>query len=157
MSLPRSFLPKFIDRETAAIETYYQAVAVPTCESPIEATLMTALYAVLSRITVDIIYGEPSDGASGIFIIPQAPIGNYRADFLIGMCGRAGRIVVECDGHQFHERTKEQAERDRRRDREMQRLGFQVFRFTGSEIYRDAFSCATEIASSLLGIDRRLL
>ncbi|KAA0117930.1 DUF559 domain-containing protein [Methylobacterium sp. P1-11] len=53
--------------------------------------------------------------------------------------------VVECDGHEFHERTKEQAQRDRSRDRRLQEAGYRVFRFTGSEIYRDPLGCAREV------------
>ena len=48
------------------------------------------------------------------------------------------RLVVECDGFDFHERTKEQASRDRRRDRALQRAGFKVYRYTGSDIWADA-------------------
>ena len=55
-----------------------------------------------------------------------------------------GGVVVECDGHNFHERTKEQAARDRRRDREIQERGFKVARFTGAEIWADPFGCAAQ-------------
>lgn len=57
---------------------------------------------------------------------------------------RAGEVIVECDGHEFHERTKHQAQRDRSRDRELQRSGYRVFRFTGSELFKDPFACAKE-------------
>lgn len=53
--------------------------------------------------------------------------------------------VVECDGHAYHERTKEQAQRDRSRDRRLQEEGYRVFRFTGSELYRDPLGCAREV------------
>jgi hypothetical protein len=83
----------------------------------------------------------------------QAPISSYSADLLLefrGSCGRQDgseadilvRAVIECDGHDYHERTKEQAAHDRARDREMQRLGYLVLRFTGSEIWRDPIGCA---------------
>jgi hypothetical protein len=54
-------------------------------------------------------------------------------------------IAVECDGHDYHERTKEQAKRDRSRDRRLSMLGFRVARFTGSEIYRNPSRCAEEV------------
>jgi hypothetical protein len=54
-------------------------------------------------------------------------------------------VALECDGHDFHERTKEQAERDRKRDRDLQSAGFTVLRFTGSEIWRDARVVAREV------------
>jgi very-short-patch-repair endonuclease len=91
--------------------------------------------------------------AGPVFVLQQFPIAQYRADFLLyGIAhtqDRNGerqrfRLVVECDGHDHHERTKEQAERDRKRDRAMLMLGFQVMRFTGSELWRDADRCAEE-------------
>ena len=56
--------------------------------------------------------------------------------------GEAYRLAVECDGHDFHERTKEQAARDRSRDRELQDAGVTIYRFTGSEIHNDPIGCA---------------
>ncbi|MDQ3254286.1 MAG: endonuclease domain-containing protein [Acidobacteriota bacterium] len=53
-------------------------------------------------------------------------------------------LIVECDGHDFHEKRKEQAAKDKRRDRILQSLGYRVFRFTGSEIHNDAIACAIE-------------
>ena len=55
-----------------------------------------------------------------------------------------GPLVVEVDGHEFHERTKLQAARDRQRDRAMIAEGFRVVRFTGQEVYRAA-ECADEV------------
>ena len=77
----------------------------------------------------------------------QAPVEGYRADFLLTVSqGGAvtGRVVVECDGHAFHERTKEQASRDRSRDRAMTLAGYKVLRFTGSEIHRDLMACVSQ-------------
>lgn len=45
------------------------------------------------------------------------------------------RFAVEVDGHDFHERTKEQARRDRQRDRDLTAEGWIVLRYTASEIY----------------------
>ena len=56
-----------------------------------------------------------------------------------------GPLVVEVDRHEFHERTKFQAARDRQRDRAMIAEGFRVIRFTGQEIYRDVEGCAEEV------------
>lgn len=82
-------------------------------------------------------------------VCPQAWIGNQRVDFLIKhrLAGKTFvKIIVECDGHDFHEKTKDQAARDKKRDRSFQMQGYKTFRFTGSEIYRDPFACAEEIA-----------
>jgi very-short-patch-repair endonuclease len=88
-------------------------------------------------------------------IFPQAKIGDYRVDFLLlhskGLEG-VGGIVIECDGHEFHEKTKEQAAKDKARDRDLQERGYKVFRFSGSEIWRDPFACAREVLQHALDI-----
>lgn len=60
------------------------------------------------------------------------------------------QIVIEIDGHDFHERTKEQAQRDKSRDRYLTAEGYTVFRFTGSEVYRDIYHVADEVEEYLL-------
>lgn len=105
---------------------------------------------------------------SYLVIAPQATIGmakgGYRVDFLLTLSmepcfeveyeaginaqlrdGRiAKQLVVECDGHDFHDRTRAQASRDRERDRALQRRGLPVARFTGSDIWRDPYRCADD-------------
>jgi very-short-patch-repair endonuclease len=66
------------------------------------------------------------------------------------------KLVIECDGHDFHDRTKVQASRDRARDRTLQSLGFQVFRYTGADIWRDVMACATEVLDALTTEMRRV-
>lgn len=82
----------------------------------------------------------------------QAPVGKYRADFLFSIKAESGevkRLVVEVDGHNYHERTKEQAAHDKARDRWMTGAGHDVIRFTGSEVWANPFKCADEIADRL--------
>lgn len=84
----------------------------------------------------------------------QKNILNYRVDFFITIKERIEnnlqqfaplKLIIECDGHDFHERTKEQAARDKKRDRRLQQLGFPILRFTGSEIYKNPFCCVNQI------------
>jgi hypothetical protein len=93
---------------------------------------------------------------SVLHIRSQVQLPGWRVDFIVygydfGTSPRVQRtpgwkrLIVECDGHEFHERTKEQAARDRARDREFQANGYEVFRFTGSEIWRDPMKCAEQI------------
>lgn len=79
--------------------------------------------------------------AMGIPIVAQHPVGRYRLDFA---CVDQ-QLAIEADGHDFHERTKEQARHDKSRDRELQLLGWQVVRFTGSEIHENALHCAHQV------------
>ena len=93
-------------------------------------------------------FGDPRPAPfMGAFIFPQAKVGDYRVDFLFDIWSYDGHqtLVVECDGHDFHERTKEQAARDRKRDRWMAEQGIIVLRFTGSEIWADPGSCAEQV------------
>jgi hypothetical protein len=94
-----------------------------------------------------------------VWLLPQRTIQvgshRYRVDFEVH-AGRSGqsvweelirdgerlgrpipRIAIELDGHDFHERTKEQVSLRNRRDRELQTAGWTVFHFSGAEICRD--------------------
>lgn len=129
---------------------------VPTVESPIERAMFSALQKVgAEEFDFDILFFTDESRRLGIpvRILLQYPIGDYRADFVVRCTyddKRKLRIVVECDGHDFHERTKEQASHDKRRDRLFQRLGYQVFRFTGSDITKDANGCAREVMQTVM-------
>lgn len=115
----------------------------------------------------------PSNPFPRITITPQAQIGDYRLDFhleyedniFVPFLNKRGikipksmdvksELLVECDGHDFHEKTKDQARKDKRRDRTLQSLGFYVFRFTGSEIWKDPIRCADEVFSQLQKVSR---
>lgn len=82
----------------------------------------------------------------------QMSIGEYRADFCAIMAISlvfgiiVFRLIVECDGHDWHEKTKEQAAADKARDRFFSREGYGVLRFTGSEIWANPAKCADEVA-----------
>lgn len=120
------------------------------CESPIEIMLGAAL---LFKQKFDGDSGEPLSLASydefpawpaeSFLLVPQFKFGEYRIDWAL----RDGPFLtfIECDGHDFHERTKNQAARDKQRDRNIQAAGHPILRFTGSEIYKDPFHCAGQI------------
>lgn len=91
--------------------------------SPIATRLYQALPYNLKRVTV-----------------AEYPIAQYHADFAL----LPYRLVVECDGHEWHS-TPEQRAHDAKRDRAMARLGWTVMRFTGREIWADAAGCVGEI------------
>jgi very-short-patch-repair endonuclease len=111
------------------------AVATLRTESPIEALLLRAIGEEIERCRLDC---SPTT---------QAKIGPYRVDILVEMDGR--KLVVECDGAEFHAKNKDQVERDKRRDRFFAAHGISVMRFTGSEISRSPRACAAEVGSWL--------
>lgn len=47
------------------------------------------------------------------------------------------KLCVYTDGHTYHERTEEQAQRDRNIDRKLQELGFLVLRYTGKDVHEN--------------------
>lgn len=64
-------------------------------------------------------------------------IGPYEVDFIYDRC------VIEIDGHDYH-KTKEQRDHDYKRERYLQKEGYIVVRFMGTEIFLDAKSCVIE-------------
>jgi very-short-patch-repair endonuclease len=77
-----------------------------------------------------------------IHLLPRnRPQGNYHHEHY--------RIAIELDGHDFHERTKEQAIRDRSRDRAFTRSSYTILRFTGREVYQNAMNVIVEIQNTI--------
>jgi len=77
---------------------------------------------------------------------PQAKVGDFRVDFLLGSDGRM--VAVEADGRAYHD-----PENDRRRDDALKSLDIsEVVHFTGSQIYRNAGACALEVQKTLGGM-----
>jgi hypothetical protein len=84
----------------------------------------------------------------------------YRVDLLVSAASTrdddpmAGPVLVavECDGHDYHERTKEQAQRDKARDRALQSIGWRVARFTGSEIWKDPVRVVIQLSDFIRSI-----
>jgi very-short-patch-repair endonuclease len=91
---------------------------------------------------------EESEKWPTLHVDTQVQVDRYRVDILVRVTlggKEIGAVVAECDGHDFHERTKEQASRDKGRDRFLTMNGFTVLRFTGSEIYNGVHNCAGDI------------
>src|SRR5262249_21647095 len=85
----------------------------------------------------------------------QVRIAKYTVDFLAMFWDCRNLIMpiaIECDGHDFHERTRQQAWHDKRRDRFFASNSIFVMRFTGSEIIRDPDECARELYRATLFI-----
>lgn len=127
------------------------------CESPIEERFASAF-----MVHCALIEGRPLPKIAEhfgprpkIILQPQYRLEPYRVDFLIYYAGTPVRecgVIVECDGHDFHEKTKEQAARDKARDRHLQSRAAKVLRFTGSEIHNRPFQCAFEAFGALDGV-----
>ena len=103
---------------------------VGKAESPIEQVFASALGLVITSMAIN----HPT-------MRVQVPIGKYRADIVVvGHLG-APRIVVECDGAEFH---KDKA-RDAKRTEVIERQGYRVVRVTGSEIHHNPIARAKSL------------
>jgi hypothetical protein len=67
------------------------------------------------------------------------------AVFVPSISKRWPMVVIECDGHEFHQLTREQASNDHRRDRRLQYWRIPVLRFTGTDIVRGSEEFAQEV------------
>jgi very-short-patch-repair endonuclease len=153
-------------------------VELPLCESPLELEFGMA---VVRRLGVLWRYWPPPNEQPcvlgrihdwGAVFVHQWTVGNWRIDFaLIGFSDldfplRDGAeppstmlniVTIEVDGHQYHERTKEQARRDRSRDRKQISFGWAPLRFTGWEVYTDPAACADEALTVFFERQRKVL
>ena len=149
-----------------ALENYVQGYFVQArdvfdtasrqCQSPLEKLLFAHLFFISNGWGCSYVMPTRLAGDTDVVteVIPQHPIGPYRADFAVvtriakwflPTAPREIKIAVEVDGHDFHEKTKEQAARDKARDRYFAHEGWIVLRFTGSEVYRDPKACVGQI------------
>lgn len=70
-------------------------------------------------------------------------IARMRVDMLLWRpCVPEQRLIVECDGYRYH---KDKFTEDRQRDRYLRLAGFDVLRFSGTEIMRNPVRCALEL------------
>lgn len=145
----------------------------PLGHSPVEAALGAALLSLLigpseftspDFINLFLPYGALSSMADmppidlvvpGVInVAPGCWVDSYQSDYLIDVKAPGSRHVVrgtlECDGHAYHDKTKEQASHDRKRDREMQAKGIMVLRYTASDIEEDAAACCRSAINILL-------
>lgn len=69
----------------------------------------------------------------------------YIPDFVIYVNNLLSGYVIEIDGHEWHEKTKEQARADKEKDRVYLKNKFIPVRFTGSEVYHDVKKCVDDL------------
>lgn len=60
------------------------------------------------------------------------------------------KLVVECDGHAFHEKTKEQVKSNNERDYVLKSSGYEVLHFSGSQIFNNPFKCACDVIDFII-------
>lgn len=54
------------------------------------------------------------------------------------------KLAIECDGYEFHQKTKEQVQKDNEREYDLKMAGYEVLRFSGTQIFKDPLKCAKD-------------
>lgn len=141
------------------VNTYLKTITydINLCKSPIERLFYVEM--------VSEIESKKSNSASPgcnleLSINPQVEIsGNgekFIVDFVFSVVDfnvkKTWSFIVECDGFEFHS-SKEKMRKDYMRQRSLQRLGYSLIRFTGSEIYEDCYTC---ISSAVMIVEAHI-
>ena len=155
-SVQRAF-DRAIQRAAASFAGFVRADALQymeslVVESPLEAAFLLTWHVIGQAV-------RARDVASAqIYLVAQWPVEvggrSYRLDFIVSHERRpeyeardlsAPLIAVELDGHDFHERTKEQVASRDQRDRDLQIAGWRVFHFSGSVFHADPVGCVSQV------------
>ncbi|WP_040985481.1 DUF559 domain-containing protein [Oceanobacillus jeddahense] len=125
---------------------------IEECESPIEKMIALEFNRIINRSFLDAGYNVFDWEPQREIILNEDTQSEkkYRVDFFFHFAQMKERgaieysFAIECDGHEFHEKTKEQAAKDKQKDRDLMKNGIIVIRFTGSEIHKNPYKCARE-------------
>lgn len=146
LGLPASTLPD----DVALRRARYRSLAAKRLEAEIDEAINT--HGITSPIEqIFLMEWKFQEGVQhqGLRLQPQFPIETadrkYVADFRVTRPGTNLSFCIELDGHEFHEKTPQQAASDKQRDRTLLGLGHQTVRFTGAEIVRDTAACVREV------------
>jgi very-short-patch-repair endonuclease len=124
------------------------------CESPLEKLLAMAIlnqpYMELQPRSHWTGRAFAGDDVLNVYLQHQEHISGRTCRLDFALITPRMQLNVEVDGHEFHERTKEQARRDKSRDRALTAKGWTVLRFTGQEVWEDAVWCAQQIWAILM-------
>lgn len=145
-SVKMNLIPLISDSEMVLEESLIN------CESPIEQLLSMALENLNIKNTY--IFNPFIDVVE---IEKQTEIKcngkKYRVDFYIPVIYKNQEekvFIIECDGYEFHQKTKQQVERDNARTRDLQKAGYEIIRFSGTEIWHRPYKCAKEVLNIIL-------
>ena len=123
------------------------------CDSPIEVQIGAAVLMFFERAGQPLKLCKTIDlrrAPDQLVLVPQFAWSFYRSDWAILNPARAGALLIECDGKEFHS-SAEQLAHDAKKDAAAHDRGFLTMRFTGSQIFRDADICAQKIFDAMQG------
>lgn len=124
-------------------QEFYPTILYEEIKSPIEQIFITAFDLYIMQ-----------ENKENILLFSQAPIQiedkKYFADFLyqedeyVNKFNTGRKIIIECDGYEFHQKTKEQVKRDNEREFDLKMARYEVIRFSGSQIFNNPLKCAED-------------
>lgn len=153
--------PKALDSFVEDFSYGYNNGTIEHIKSPIEQIFFVAFLSVLhQRITHE---------SLGIHIIPLCQCEfstdgyNYVHDFAFDIFVNSlinhpsghdyafmSSVVVECDGHDYHNKTKRQVSNGNKRSNAMQQSGLTVIHFNGSDLFKHPYQCAEEAYCAII-------
>lgn len=124
--------------------------ALENCNSPIEQLYFLALKNIGVYENIDLsIETQKEIYANGKkykvdFYITASEVFSLDKNDEHDIYSREVSLCIECDGHNFHEKTKAQVSKDKSRERDIMSKGLNLIRFSGSEIYKNPNKCAIQ-------------
>lgn len=122
-------------------------------ESPIEQQLGAAIWMYFDRHKNQLklcLMVDFNDAPDELLLVPQFAWSYYRSDWAILNPKRAGGLLIECDGKEFHS-TSEQIAHDKKKDQAAHDHGYLTMRFTGTQIFKQADECAGMVYETVCG------
>lgn len=113
----------------------------PNCDSPIEAMLGAHLKLLIDKWN--------AERTPELTLVPQYELVRFRYDFGIVAGGKLV-AAIECDGKDFHSSNEARAN-DAAKNVAIWKTGAEIFRFSGSQIFRRDVGCVAGIETFLRG------
>lgn len=86
--------------------------------------------------------GGEFEGKTFYFLEEQHEVLIREKRYVVDFFNEKSNLIIECDGHDFHQKTKEQVRKDNEREYDLKMAGYNILRFSGSQIYNRPFECA---------------
>lgn len=121
----------------------YPSVLYEKIESPIEQIFITAfeLYIMFNKKKDIVLFSQKEIKANGKKYIVDF---YFEEDEYVNKFNTDKKIIIECDGYEFHQKTKEQVQKDNEREYNLKMAGYEILRFSGTQIYNNPFKCAED-------------
>ncbi len=78
-------------------------------------------------------------------LIPQYRIQIFQRIYFVDFYEPNYHIAVELDGYMYHEATRQQTLRDKKRERDLTKHNIKVFRFTATEVTDNPVECLKQV------------